>query len=98
MKKIRLGEGRWTEITNSGCEKLLGVTIDNRLNFNDHLDCIIKKTGRAANTLSRVTPYMNNKQKNQSGFKPGDSWINQLLSVTHDINLLTMGYRLGLFS
>ena len=23
---------------------------------------------------------------NQSGFKPGDSWINQLLSITHDIH------------
>ena len=23
--------------------------------------------------------------QNQSGFKPGDSWINQLLSITHDI-------------
>ena len=22
---------------------------------------------------------------NQSGFKPGDSWINQLLSITHEI-------------
>ena len=22
---------------------------------------------------------------NQSGFKPGDSWVNQLLSITHEI-------------
>ena len=31
---------------------------------------------------------------NQSGFKPGDSWINQLLSITHDfINHLMKGIR-----
>ena len=36
---------------------------------------------------------------NQSGFKPGDSCVNQLVSITHTfINLLTKVMRLGAFS
>ena len=36
---------------------------------------------------------------NQSGFKPGDSCVNQLVSITHKfINLLTKVMRLGVFS
>ena len=31
-------------IKNSTCEKLLGVKIDNKLNVNEHLDGIIKRT------------------------------------------------------
>ena len=29
-------------IENSTCEKLLGVKVDNKLNFNEHLDGMIK--------------------------------------------------------
>ena len=32
------------EILNSASEKLIGVTIDNKLNFNSHLQKIIKKS------------------------------------------------------
>ena len=32
--------------------------IDNKLNFNTHVDKICKKVGQNLNTLSRVTPYM----------------------------------------
>ena len=32
------------EIVNSESEKLLGVTIDNKLNFNNHLQKILKKS------------------------------------------------------
>ena len=36
--------------------------------------------------------------QNQSGFKPGDSCINQLISITHDIlNLLDEGLVIGVF-
>ena len=31
------------------------------------------------NSLQKIT------YPNQSGFKPGDSWVNQLLSITHEI-------------
>ena len=34
--------------------------------------------------------------QNQSGFKPGDSCINQLLSITHDMyNLLNDVFHVG---
>ena len=37
---------------------------------------------------------------NESGFKPGDSCINQLLSITHEIfiHLLMMDLKLEVFS
>ena len=39
-------------IEGSTCEKLLGVKVDNKLNFNEHLNGITKKTSR------KVTPYI----------------------------------------
>ena len=42
-------------IKSSKCEKLLGIKIDNKLNFNTHVDEICKKAGRKLNALSRVT-------------------------------------------
>ena len=39
-------------------EKLLGVTIDRKLTFDDHISDICKKVGRKISTLARVTPYM----------------------------------------
>ena len=47
------------EIKNTNCEKLLRIKVDSRLNFNDHLDGIIKKASRKINALSRITPSMN---------------------------------------
>ena len=47
------------EIENSNCERLLGVKIDSKLNFKEHLDGIIKKASRKINALSRIAPYMN---------------------------------------
>ena len=46
------------EILNSESEKLLGVTIDNKLNFNNHLQKILKKTNQKVHVLARITPYM----------------------------------------
>ena len=34
------------EIKNTNCEKLLGIKVDSRLNFSEHLDGIIKKASR----------------------------------------------------
>ena len=45
-------------IENSTCEKLLGVKVDKKLNFNEHLDGIIKKASRKVSTLSRIFPFM----------------------------------------
>ena len=45
-------------IKSSKCEKLFDIKIDNKLNFNTHIDEIYRKAGQKLNVLSRVTPYM----------------------------------------
>ena len=47
------------EIKNTNCKNLLGIKVDTRLNFNEHVDGIIKKARRKINALSRITPIMN---------------------------------------
>ena len=51
------------EIKNTNREKLLGIKVDSRLNFNEHLDGTIKKVSRKINPLSRITPFMNISKK-----------------------------------
>ena len=46
------------EIMNSDSEKLLGVTINNKLNLNKHLQKIIKKANQKVHVLATITPYM----------------------------------------
>ena len=45
------------EIKNANFEKLLGIKVDSRLNFNKSLGSIIKKTSRKINALSRITHF-----------------------------------------
>ena len=45
-------------IKNSTCEKLPGIKVDNKFNFMEHLDGIIKKEIRKVSTLSRIFPFM----------------------------------------
>ena len=45
-------------IENSGEEKLLGVTIDNKLTFEAHITKLCKKAGNKLFALSRMSPYM----------------------------------------
>ena len=45
-------------IKSSKCEKHLGNKIDNKLNFDTHVDEICTKAGQKLNALSRVTPYI----------------------------------------
>ena len=47
------------ELENTSSEKSLGITIDSKLNFKEHLEGIIKKACRKVNVLSRITAYMN---------------------------------------
>ena len=47
------------EIKNTNSEKLLGIKVNSRLNFNEHLDGIIKKESRKINALSRIIPFTN---------------------------------------
>ena len=57
---IRIGD---TEIKNSKYEKLLGIKVNTKLNFNEHLNDIISKTNPKVNTLSRVMRYMSLSRK-----------------------------------
>ena len=45
-------------IKNSDNEKLLGVTVDANLNFNCHLENILKQVSKNVHVLARITPYM----------------------------------------
>ena len=57
---IRIGD---TEIKNSEYEKLLGIKVDTKLNFNEHLNDIISKASCKVNVMSRVMPYMSLSKK-----------------------------------
>ena len=39
-------------------KKLLGVKVDNKINFSEHLDGIIINESRKVSTLSRIFPFM----------------------------------------
>ena len=57
---INLGK---TEIRNSEYERLLGIKVDTKLNFNEHLNDMINRASNKVNALSRVVPYMNLSKK-----------------------------------
>ena len=46
------------KIKNSKLEKLLGIKLDSKLNFNSHIDDIFQKAGQKLNAISRITTYM----------------------------------------
>ena len=50
-------------VESSSCEKLLGIQIDNKLTFENHLKTILKKTSQKLHALARISPYMNIAQK-----------------------------------
>ena len=45
-------------IKSSNCEKLLGVKIDTKLTFHDHIKDLCRKANNNLCALGRVTPYM----------------------------------------
>ena len=45
------------------CEKLLGLKIDYKLNFDDHVNSLCKKANSKLRALARATPYMNIEKK-----------------------------------
>ena len=47
----------------SSPEKLLGITIDENLNFNDHINHICIFAGRQLNALSRISYMLSDNQK-----------------------------------
>ena len=42
---------------------LLGVTLDNKLNFNAHINTVCKEACRKLNDLIRIVKYLNKNQK-----------------------------------
>ena len=50
-------------INNSKCEKLLGIKIDCKLNYDGHIGIICKKAGAKLNALNNVAQYMNTGKK-----------------------------------
>ena len=51
------------EITNSSQEKLLGITIDNKLRFDEHVSKLCKKASQKLHALARVSRYMNTEKR-----------------------------------
>ena len=46
------------QIKSSTAETLLGITIDSKLNFDNHLSAICNKVSRKINALGRIANYM----------------------------------------
>ena len=49
-------------LKHSSHEKLLGVTIDNKLSFDEHINNICKTANKELNALSRINHYMKQNQ------------------------------------
>ena len=45
-------------IKNNKFEKLFGIKLDSKLNFNSHIHDICEKTGQELNAISRIPPCM----------------------------------------
>ena len=58
--EIRVGESL---IKNSTCEKLLGIKIDNKLNFDTHVKGLCKKANNKLRAPARATPYSLSKKR-----------------------------------
>ena len=46
------------QIENSKCQKLLGINIDSKLTFEDHINRICKKASAKLNAIDRISYYM----------------------------------------
>ena len=55
LTKIQIGD---FSIKNSASEKLLGVNIDSKLNFDCHVNHLCNKANKKLRVLARVTSYM----------------------------------------
>ncbi len=64
---VKVGD---TQITEVNCQKLLGVTIDNRLNYEEHIDRLCRKLSKPLGLLKHISPYIK-KQQRELYFKSG---------------------------
>ena len=85
-----------TNLESSNLENLLGVKIDNKLNFESHLNNLCKKASSQIHALARISPYLTeNKRKilmgsfftAQFGYGPL-VWMNCSREVNNKINRL----------
>ena len=59
-RHLNVGE---VEISNSKCEKFLGIKIDSKLMFDSHVKSLCKKASQKLNALSRVAYQLNFNQR-----------------------------------
>ena len=52
------------KITTSKEEKLLGILLDSKINFESHISSLCRKTGKKINALSRLKNYFTSDQRN----------------------------------
>ena len=64
-----LAAGHRTRIWESKNEKLLGLTLERNLNFDDHVYTLCKKVGRKLSALSRISNYMSFQKIKRNSFK-----------------------------
>ena len=50
-------------LKNTDSQKLLRITIDRKLKFNEHVTKLCDKASRKSQTLARIFPYINQTQK-----------------------------------
>ena len=53
------------KITGSSSVKLLGITIDNKLNFIEHIENIFKKANQNIHALARIDQYLDSHKLKQ---------------------------------
>ena len=81
-------------LENSNSQKLLGVTIDRKLNFNEHVTNLCDKASKKIQALTRIFPYIPQTQKrllmnayfmSQFGYCPL-VWMNHSRKLNNRIN------------
>ena len=81
-------------LENSDSQKLLGVTIDRKMNFNEHVTNLCTKASRKIQAVVRIFPYIPQTQKlllmnvyfmSQFGYCPL-VWMNHSLTLNNRIN------------
>ena len=51
------------KIYNTKCEKLLGITIDNNLSFDEHVSTLCRKAAQKLHALARIAHFMSSRQR-----------------------------------
>ena len=52
-----------SQIKNSDCERLLGIDIDCKLSFENHINQICSKARTKIKALARIAPFLNKRKK-----------------------------------